>query len=145
MGLNKIISIMAIIIISGVFLTGIQAVSAAHTTEIKAYTIDPLHFPGKLINSVVNIKEGKPFNVVTSLHVDGGKPLWFRSIGFTVIDFQGKVMFNTVSNTIAGGYAYFFTNSEKWDSGKYIVMVYYLGSETEDYPMAYNVFMLCIK
>jgi len=145
MNLNKIVPIFFLIIISGMLLVGIQSASAAHTTEIKAYTFDPMNLPGNKIDSYLNIKKGEPLNVLASLHVDGGKPVWFRNIHFIVANSRGELIVDTTSNTISGGYARFFTNTEKWNSGNYIAILTYLGSTSEEYPLAYKIFILYIK
>lgn len=145
MNLNKIMPIFFLIIISGMLLVGIQSANAAHTTEIKAYTFDPMKLPGNEIDSYVNIKKGKPLNILASLHVDGGKPVWFRNIHLIMINSYGKLLVDTTSNTVLGGYASFFTNTEKWNSGNYMAIVSYLGSTSEEYPLAYKIFILYIK
>lgn len=144
MDLKKIGPILALIAVSGMFLMGMQTVSAAHTMDIKAYSYDPYDPPGKEIGSDINISKGEYVDIAATLHVDGSNPQWFRYLNFRVYNSKGDQLVNEERNTGFGGTSRCWINSKKWDKGEYMIEVYYEGNKKDDYPSASKKFTLSI-
>ncbi len=144
MYMKKIVPILALIAISGVFLMGVQAVSAAHTTEVKAYTYDAIYSPEGEIGSSMDLTKGYTFDIAATLHVDGGNQQWFRSITYNVYNSNGDQIVNEERSTGFGGIARCRINTKEWDYGNYLVKVSYLGNDKDEYPGAEKKFTLHI-
>jgi hypothetical protein len=142
MYLKKIVPILALIALSGVFLMGLQAVSATHTTEIKTYTCDINDPPGIEIVKEKSLIKDEPFDITSSLHVDGGNPQWFRWVNYKVFNSHGDQIVNEDRNTGFGGIARCWIDTRHWNAGNYTVEVSYGGNEKDDYPPASNKFVL---
>jgi hypothetical protein len=140
MDLKKLLPILAMIAVSGVFLMGMSAVSAAHTMDVKAYSYDPYDPPGPEIVNQINITKGEYLDFAATLHVDGGNPLWFRYLNFEVYNSQGDQILNQERNTGFGGIARCWIDSKNWKAGNYTLVISYDGNEKEDYPIAFKKF-----
>ena len=136
MDLKKIIPILAILAVMGVFLGAIQPASAASTTEVKAYTYDPHDPPGTELGAVKNIKKGEDVSLAANLHVDGGNPQWFRWMHLYIYNSKGDQIYNEERNSGFGGVTMFWVDSRKWDAGDYKMCFTYWGSDDGDYPRA---------
>jgi len=142
MSMKKIVPILVMIAISGVFLMGLQAVSAVHTTEIKTYNYDPYDPPGQEIGKETSLRIPEAFDISASLHVDGGNPQWFRWVNYKVFTPHGDQIFNEDRNTGLGGIARCWISTKNWKAGNYTVVVSYGGNEKDDYPSASKKFAL---
>lgn len=136
MYLKKIVPILAIMAMMGVFVVAMQPASAAHQTIVKAYTYDPYDPPGIEIRNVLQIKKGNPLDIASTLHVDGGNPQWFRYIHFYVYNSKGEQIVNEKRNSGFGGTARCWINSKNWDTGTYKLCLTYLGNDGDGYPRA---------
>jgi hypothetical protein len=140
--MKKIVPILALIAISGVFLMGMQAVSAAHTTEIKTYNYDPYDPPGQEIGKETSLIISEAFDISASLHIDGGNPQWFRWVNYKVFNSHGDQIVNEDRNTGFGGIARCWVNTKNWKAGNYTVEVSYGGNEEDEYSPATKKFAL---
>ena len=140
----KTLPLVALITI-GVLLVGAQAVSAAHTTEVKVYNYNPYDLPGPEISGTdLYIKKGEYVDFTATLHVDGGNPQWFRWINFYVYNANGNQILNKEFNSGFGGLAHCWINSRKWEAGNYKIYISYPGNEDDGYPPANKEIMLHI-
>jgi len=144
MDLKRIMPILAIMAMMGVFLVAMQPASAASKTEIKVYTYDPNDTPGMEIGKNLTITRGGDIDLTATLHVDNGSPQWFRYVNFYVYNPDGDQIVNEERNTAFGGVSRCIINSKTWARGKYKVCVTYLGNEHDGYPRADKEFTLTI-
>ena len=103
MELKKIVPVLAIMAMMGVFVVSMQPASAAHQTVVKAYNYDPYDPPGDEIGTNLNISKGEYLDLAATLHVDGGNPQWFRYIHFYVYNSKGDQIANEERNSGFGG------------------------------------------
>lgn len=126
------------------FMIGAQAVSAAHTTEVKGYGYDPYDPPGEELGTDWYIKKGEDIDVAATLHVDGGNPQWFRWMHFYVYNSKGDQIVNEERNTGFGGVSRCWINSKDWEIGNYKLCIIYWGNEDDDYLRADKEVMIHI-
>ena len=138
MYIKKIIPILALIAIMGVFMGAMHPISAVSTTEVKAYTFDAYDPPGTELGAVKNIKKGEDVSLAATLHVDGGNPKWFRWLHLYIYNSNGEQIYNEERNSGSGfsGAAIFFVDSRKWDVGDYKMCFTYQGNKNDGYPRA---------
>lgn len=142
---KRIIPILAIVAIMGVFMGAMHPASAASTTEVKAYTYDPYDPPGTELGKELTIKKGEYLDIAATLHVDGGNPQWFRYIHYYVYNSNGDQIVNEERNSGFGGVARCWINSKNWDAGTYKLCITYWGSDDGDYPRADKNVIVHIK
>ena len=136
MDLKKKIPIMALIAMMSIFMVGMPAVSAAHTTKVKGYTYNPNNPPGDELGADLFIKKGDATDLAATLHVDGGNPQWFRYIHFYVYNSNGDQIVNEERNSGFGGVARCWINSKGWEPGNYKISIIYWGNDDDGYPRA---------
>jgi hypothetical protein len=141
---KRIMPILAIMALMGVFLVAMQPASAASKTEIKVYTYDPMDRPGMEIGKNLTMVRGGDLDISATLHVNDGSPQWFRWVNFYVYNEQGDQIVSEERNTAFGGVSRCMINSKTWGRGKYKVGVTYLGNEHDGYPRADKEFTLTI-
>jgi hypothetical protein len=144
MDLKRIMPILAIMAMMGVFLVAMQPASAASKTEIKVYAYDPVDPPGKEIGKNLTMVMGGIMDISATLHVNNGSPQWFRWVNFNVYNDHGDQIVREERNTAFGGVSRCWIDTKTWGRGKYKVCVTYLGNEDDGYPRADKEFTLTI-
>lgn len=144
MDLKRIMPILAIMAMMGVFLVAMQPASAASKTEIKIYTYDQIDPPGMEIEKNLTMVRGGDMDISATLHVNNGNPQWFRWVNFNVYNDHGDQIVSEERNTAFGGISRCLINSKTWERGKYKVCVTYFGNEHDGYPRADKEFTLTI-
>jgi hypothetical protein len=134
MELKKIVPILAVMAMMGVFVVSMQTASATHQTVLKAYNYDPYDPPGMEIGNDWTIKKGEYLDISASLHVDGGNPQWFRYIHFYVYNARGDQIVNEERSSGFGGIARCWIDSKKWEPGTYKMCIIYWGNDDDGYP-----------
>jgi len=134
MDLKKIVPILAIMAMMGVFMGAVQPANATSTTEVKVYTYDPYDPPGTELGTVKTIKKDEDVSLAATLHVDSGNPQWFRWMHLYIYNSKGEQIYNEERNTGFGGVSMFWVDSKNWDSGDYKMCFTYWGSDDGDYP-----------
>jgi hypothetical protein len=136
MYLKKTIPILAIIAMMSVFMGAMHPASASSTTEVKAYIYNPHHPPGTELGKEITIKRGQALDIAGTVHINGGKPKWYRYIHFNVYNPKGNQIVD--EERIAGysGVVHYKINTKKWNTGTYKLCVIYWGSDNGDYPRA---------
>jgi hypothetical protein len=145
MDLKKIIPLVVIIAMMGVFLGAIHPASAASTTEVKAYNYDPYDPPGIELNRDITIKNGESLDISATLHVNGGNPQWFRWLNFYIYNSKGEQIVNEERNTGFGGVARCYIKTKDWNPGTYKLSIVYPGNEKDGYPRAEKNITVHIK
>lgn len=145
MDLKKLVPILAVMAMMGVFLVAMQPASAASKSEIKVYQYDQYDPPGAQIDKEIYIGKGEYLDLAASLHIDDGHPQWFRWVTFKVYDSNGKEIVNEERNSGFGGIARCWINSKDWNKGTYNVCVVYAGNEEDGYPKAEKKFVVHIR
>lgn len=120
MELQKIVPVLAIMAMMGVFVVSMQPACAAHQTVLKGYQYDPNDPPGTELGTDLYIKKGNYLDVAATLHVDGGNPQWFRWVHFYVYDPNGNQIVDE-QRTTGFGVARCWINSKDWKSGNYTI------------------------
>ncbi|ADZ09736.1 hypothetical protein Metbo_1504 [Methanobacterium lacus] len=134
MELKRIVPILAIMAMMGVFLVAMQPASAASKSEIKVYQYDP---PGaEVVGKEISIYKGEYLDLAATLHIDDGNPQWFRWVNFYVYNSKGDQIVNEERNSGFGGIARCWINSKDWSKGTYNVSVVYQGNEDDGYSKA---------
>jgi hypothetical protein len=144
MNLKKIVPVLAMMVMVGVFVVSMQPASAAHQTALKVYKHDPNFPPGEELGSDLVINKGDALDISATLHVDGGNPQWFRYIHFYVHNSTGDQIVNEERNSGFGGVTRCWINSKKWEAGKYKISIIYWGNDEDGYPKAVKIVNLCI-
>ena len=135
MELKRIAPILAIMAMMCVFVVSMQSASAANT-ELKVYNYDQYDPPGAELGKDLYIKKGQYLDIAASIHVDGGKPQWFRWVHYYVYNSNGYQIVNEERNSGFGGIARCCINSKEWEPGNYKLCVTYWGNNNDNYPRA---------
>ena len=144
MEIKKIVPILAIMAMMGVFVVSMQPASAAHQTVLKAYNYDSYNPPGMEIGDDWIIKKGESLDISATLHVDDGNPQWFRYIHFYVYNSKGDKIVNEKRTSGFGGVARCGINSKNWEPGTYRMSIIYYGNDRDGYPRADKEFIVHI-
>ncbi len=136
MDLKRIVPLLAIMVMMGVWVCSMQPASAAHQTTIKAYNYDWNDPPGEEIGSDFVINKGEALDISATLHVDGGGQQWFRYLQYYVYNSTGDQIINQERNSGFGGLARCWINSRNWETGTYKINIVYLGNDDDGYPRA---------
>ncbi len=136
MDLKKIISILAVMSVIGVFLVAVQPATAAKTTEIKAYYYNAFLPPGAEINTDMYVNKSADIDISATLHVNGGKPQWFRYMHCYIYNSKGELIVHEERNSGFGGIARFWVDKRKWNTGTYKISIIYWGNSRYGYPRA---------
>jgi len=144
MELKKIVTILAIMAMMGVFVVSMQPASAAHQTVLKAYNYDLNDLPGYELSNDWSISKGDVMDISATLHVDGGNPQWFRYIHFSVYNSKGDQIINEERSSGFGGVARCWIDSKDWEPGTYKISMIYWGNDKDGYPRADKEIMVHI-
>jgi len=136
--LKKIVSILLVMAIVGVFMGSMQPASAV-TTEIKVNSDNT--------TTEISIPKGKTHmtnELHASLHVDGGNAQWYRYITLIIRNSEGKLVYRDDQCTWAFGQAVFGGYAAKLDVGDYTMKFIYWGSDDGEWPKAKKIVKLHI-
>lgn len=131
MYLKKIMPILFLMAMIGIFMGAVQPASAT-TTEIKAYKL----YPDQELFNQVSIKKGQIWDLHATLHVNGGDPQWYRYIHLYIYDSHGNQVFNEQGCTWLFGISNFKINANDYPCGDYKMCFIYWGSPDGEWPRA---------
>ena len=131
---KKIIPIVAVMAMMGVFAFAIQPATATKTTDIKVYQYDPKDPPGIDLGTDMYINKGGITDLAATLHVNGGKPQWFRNLIFYFYNSKGKLILVQEVNSGFGGLAHCKVYTKMWKTGTYKISIVNWGNRLLGYP-----------
>jgi hypothetical protein len=137
MDLKKIIPILAIMAMIGIFLVAMQPANAATTGLI-------VYHHGTFLGTEMSIKKGEKLDLIATLSVDGRALQPLRYINLYIRNSKDILTHKDESFTGIGGYSYFNVDTSKWACGNYKMLFIYWGSHDGEWPIAKKIVKLQI-